>query len=139
MLPDSSSISGRTIVLGVLLAIYPLAQFVAAPILGSLSDRYGRRPVLLTSLAASTCCYLLIALALHLRSLPLLMVGCALAGLSEANIAIAQSAIADIAPTAQRSRLFGYVYLSSSLLVLELVGVEHGPADPLDQLIREVV
>ncbi|HET7054720.1 MAG TPA: MFS transporter [Solirubrobacterales bacterium] len=72
----------------------------------------------------SAGCYLLIALALHLRSLPLLMLGCLLAGLSEANIAIAQSAIADIAPVAQRSRLFGYVYLSSSLayVVGPLVG-----------------
>ena len=41
------------------------------------------------------------------------MVACFLAGLSEANIAIAQSAIADVAPAAERGRLFGYVYLSS--------------------------
>ncbi len=57
----------------------------------------------------------MIAFALHLRSLPLLMAACLLAGLSEANIAIAQSAIADVAPAQQRGRLFGYVYLSSSL------------------------
>src|ERR1700710_2928025 len=43
------------------------------------------------------------------------MLACLLAGLAEANIAIAQSAIADLAPPAQRGRLFGYVYLSSSL------------------------
>jgi MFS family permease len=45
-------------------------------VLGSLSDRLGRRRVLLTSLAVSACCYGLIALALHLRSLPLLMAAC---------------------------------------------------------------
>jgi DHA1 family tetracycline resistance protein-like MFS transporter len=115
LLPESSSTSERTLVLGLLLALYPLAQFVGSPILGALSDRYGRRPVLLSSLAASAVFYGLIALALHLHSLPLLMVACFLAGLSEANIAIAQSAIADVTPSAQRSRLFGYVYLSSSL------------------------
>jgi MFS family permease len=115
LLPQSSSISERTLVLGALLALYPLAQFVGSPILGALSDRFGRRPVLLTSLATSTGCYAGIALALEARSLPLLMVACLLAGLSEANIAIAQSAIADVAPPAQRSRLFGYVYLASSL------------------------
>lgn len=115
LLPASSSTGERTVVLGVLLALYPLAQFVASPVLGALSDRFGRRRVLLVSLRFSAGCYLLIALALHLRSLPLLMLGCLLAGLSEANIAIAQSAIADIAPVTQRSRLFGYVYLSSSL------------------------
>jgi MFS family permease len=115
LLPQSSTISERTLVLGALLALYPLAQFVGAPILGALSDRFGRRPVLLTSLAASAACYCLIALALDASSLPLLMLACFLAGLAEANIAIAQSAIADLAPPAQRGRLFGYVYLSSSL------------------------
>ncbi len=112
---SGTSTGERTVVLGLLLALYPLAQFLGAPVLGALSDRYGRRPVLLVSLAASTACYGLIAFALHLGSLPLLMVACALAGLSEANIAIAQSAIADVAPADQRPRLFGYVYLSSSL------------------------
>jgi MFS family permease len=124
LLPRSSSISERTLVLGALLALYPLAQFIGAPILGALSDRFGRRPVLLVSLATSAACYVAIALALEARSLPLLMAACLLAGLSEANIAIAQSAIADVAPPAQRSRLFGYVYLSSSLayVVGPLVG-----------------
>lgn len=49
----SSPTSIRTLVLGGLLALYPLAQFFGAPVLGSLSDRFGRRPVLLASLAAS--------------------------------------------------------------------------------------
>jgi MFS family permease len=115
LLARGDSTSERTVVLGVLLALYPLAQFIGAPIMGSLSDRFGRRRVLLISLAASAACYVLIAIALHVHSLALLMIGCLLAGLSEANIAIAQSAIADIAPPQQRSRLFGYVYLSSSL------------------------
>jgi DHA1 family tetracycline resistance protein-like MFS transporter len=110
-----SSTSERTLVLGGLLALYPLAQFFGAPVLGSLSDRFGRRPVLLVSLATSAAFYALMALALHLHSLALLAVACLLAGISEANIAIAQSAIADVAPAAERSRLFGYVYLSSSL------------------------
>lgn len=115
VLPSSTPLGTRTLVLGGLLAVYPLAQFVGSPILGALSDRFGRRPVLLASLAASTAFYGLLALALHLRSLPLLVLACLLAGLSEANIAIAQSAIADVSEVADRGRLFGYVYLCSSL------------------------
>jgi MFS family permease len=115
MLPRSESIAGRTIALGALLALYPLAQFLAAPVIGALSDRYGRRRTLLVSLTASTACYALIAAAVQSRTLWLLMVACFVAGLAEANIAVAQSAVADVAPVQQRSRLFGYVYLSSSL------------------------
>jgi MFS family permease len=124
LVPATSSTAARTVVLGGLLALYPLAQFFGAPVLGSLSDRFGRRPVLLASLGASAAFYALMALALHLHSLALLAVACVLAGLAEANIAIAQSAVADVAPVAERSRLFGYVYLSSSLayVVGPLVG-----------------
>ncbi|MFZ0043362.1 MAG: MFS transporter [Solirubrobacteraceae bacterium] len=124
MLPVTDSTSERTILLGLLLALYPLAQFFGAPVIGALSDRYGRRPTLLVSLAASIACYLLIAAAVQARTLGLLMVACFVAGLFEANIAVAQSAVADVAPPVQRSRLFGYVYLSSSLayVVGPLVG-----------------
>jgi MFS family permease len=115
MLPDSSSPATRSIVLGLLLCLYPLGQFVGAPVLGALSDRVGRRPVLLGSLAASTVWYGVIGAALVVQSLPLLMVACFLGGLGEANISIAQSSIADSTSTSDRNRLFGYVYLSSSL------------------------
>jgi MFS family permease len=112
---DTPSLAERSIVLGVLLSAYPLAQFLGAPVIGGLSDRWGRRPVLLVSLVASAGCYGAIALALDLGSLPLLFVSCLLAGFAEANIAIAQSAIADVVAGPDRSRFFGYVYLSSSL------------------------
>ncbi len=115
MLPTSSSAATRNIVLGLLLCLYPLGQFLGAPVLGALSDRIGRRPVLLGSLAASTIWYGVIGAALVVRSLPLLMVASFLGGLGEANISIAQSSIADSTSTTDRNRLFGYVYLSSSL------------------------
>jgi DHA1 family tetracycline resistance protein-like MFS transporter len=115
MLPRSTSAGGRALALGALLALYPLAQFLGAPMIGGLSDRFGRKPTLLVSLTASAACYALIALAVGTRTFEPLMVACFVAGLAEANIAVAQSAVADIAPLQQRSRLFGYVYLSSSL------------------------
>jgi MFS family permease len=93
-------------------------------VLGALSDRHGRRPILLTSLAVTTACYALIATALALRSLGLLAAGLILAGLAEANVATAQSAIADVVDPAERNRFFGYIYLSASLayIVGPLVG-----------------
>ncbi|HEX4126340.1 MAG TPA: MFS transporter [Acidimicrobiales bacterium] len=115
MLPATSSVTQRSLVLGVLLALYPLGQFLGSPVLGALSDRFGRRPILVASLSTTTILYVGIATALEVQNLPLLMLFCFLAGLSESNIVLAQSAIADTAPRADRSRLFGYIYLSASL------------------------
>lgn len=115
MLSASSGTSERTLVLGVLLCMYPLGQFLGSPVLGALSDRVGRRPVLLGSLAATTGWYVVIALALQLESLPLLLLACFFAGLSEANVVVAQSAIADTAPEQDRTRFFGYIYVAISL------------------------
>src|ERR1700677_3235890 len=100
----------RSLALGVLLALYPLGQFLGSPVLGALSDRFGRRPILIASLSTTTILYVGIAGALVIRSLPLLIVACFTAGLSESNIVLAQSAIADTADRADRNRLFGYIY-----------------------------
>ena len=115
MLPADTGLSTRTILLGLLLCLYPLGQFVGSPILGSLSDRFGRRPILLISLGATTACYVLISLAITVNSLALLAIASMIAGLAEANIVTAQSAIADVIPPEQRNRYFGYIYMAVSL------------------------
>ena len=104
----------RTIILGALLCLYPLGQFIGSPILGSFSDRFGRKPILLVSLTVTTACYALIAFSLSAGSFPLLALSLLLAGFAEANIVTAQSAVADICPPANRNRFFGYIYMSVS-------------------------
>jgi DHA1 family tetracycline resistance protein-like MFS transporter len=79
MLPPTSSLTERSLVLGVLLALYPLGQFLGSPVIGALSDRLGRRPILIGSLSATTALYAGIATALAIQSLPLLMLACFLA------------------------------------------------------------
>jgi MFS family permease len=115
MLAAGSSYTERNLVLGVLLALYPLGQFLGSPVIGALSDRFGRRRILIGSLAGTTALYAGISTALAIHSLWLLMLTCFLAGLCEANVVIAQGAIADSAPRDDRERLFGYIYLSASL------------------------
>jgi DHA1 family tetracycline resistance protein-like MFS transporter len=89
---------------GMLLALYALMQFLFAPVLGALSDRFGRRPVLLTALAGAAVDYTAMALA---PDLSILFVTRAVAGVTGASIAVATAYIADISAPAERARRFG--------------------------------
>ena len=82
--------------------------------LGALSDRYGRKPILLASLGVAIVCYGVIAYAVHQRDIVMLSIACLVGGLSESNIAIAQSAVADAAGPEDRGRLFAYIYTACS-------------------------
>jgi len=90
--------------IGIMAALYAAMQFVFAPVLGSLSDRLGRRPVLLISLAGAAINYLFLAFA---PSLWLLLLGRAIAGLTSANVSVATAYITDISPEQSRARRFG--------------------------------
>ncbi len=90
--------------IGVVTALYAVVQFVFAPVLGALSDKLGRRPVLLVSLAGATINYVIMAFAPQLW---MLMVGRAVAGLTSANVSVATAYITDISPQDQRARRFG--------------------------------
>ncbi|HEY0912880.1 MAG TPA: TCR/Tet family MFS transporter [Bradyrhizobium sp.] len=90
--------------IGIMTALYAVMQFVFAPVLGSLSDRLGRRPVLLISLAGAAINYLLLAFAPNLW---MLLLGRAIAGLTSANISVATAYITDISSEDKRARRFG--------------------------------
>jgi len=88
-----------------LMATYSLMQFVAAPFIGSMSDRYGRRRVILISLVGTCVAYVFMAYA---SSLVMLFAARALAGLFAGNIAAAQAYIADITTPENRARGMGF-------------------------------
>ncbi|MGK5009910.1 TCR/Tet family MFS transporter [Janthinobacterium sp. MDB2-8] len=90
--------------IGIMTALYALMQFIFAPVLGALSDRLGRRPVLLLSLAGAAVNYLFLAFA---PSLWMLLLGRAIAGLTSANVSVATAYITDISLENQRARRFG--------------------------------
>ncbi|BBB68542.1 tetracycline efflux MFS transporter Tet(30) [Undibacterium sp. YM2] len=90
--------------IGIMTALYAVMQFVFAPVLGALSDRLGRRPVLLISLAGAAINYLVMAFAPQLW---MLFLGRAIAGLTSANMSVAMAYITDISPEDQRARRFG--------------------------------
>jgi len=91
---------------GFLVATYALMQFVFSPILGSLSDKFGRRPVILFSLLGSGLDYFAMALA---PSLPWLFVTRAINGITGANITACNAYIADVTPPEKRAAGYGMV------------------------------
>ncbi|WDR05926.1 TCR/Tet family MFS transporter [Devosia rhodophyticola] len=92
---------------GIMLALYSAMQFLFSPVLGVLSDRFGRRPILLLSLAGAATDYVLMAVAPELW---MLVLGRAIAGITSANMAVATAYITDISPEKDRARRFGYFH-----------------------------
>ena len=97
---------------GAFLSLYALMQFVFSPILGIWSDRVGRRPVLLCSLAGAAVDYIFMAVA---PSLSLLFVGRAIAGITGASQAVASAYIADVTSEGERARRFGQLNAAQGL------------------------
>ena len=98
------SVGGAAIWGGYLAFSYALAQFLFSPTLGNLSDRFGRRPVLLISLLTMAIDYLIMALA---PTLWVLFLGRVLAGVSGATYSTANAYIADVTPKDKRAGAFG--------------------------------
>nr|WP_269436270.1 Tet(H)/Tet(J) family tetracycline efflux MFS transporter [Proteus vulgaris] len=91
---------------GVLLALYATMQVIFAPILGRLSDQYGRKPILLFSLLGAAFDYLLMAFS---TTLWMLYIGRIIAGITGATGAVCASAMSDVTPTKNRTRYFGFL------------------------------
>lgn len=108
-LPASYSEDGRTLLLGALIAVFSIAGFFSGPLLGALSDRYGRKRLLLTSIALTFTGYLVFALGIYLKSVPLLFVSRTIYGIGGGNISVIQSAIADISDDRSRAKNFGLI------------------------------
>lgn len=90
--------------MGFLFASFSLAQFIATPIIGRLSDVYGRKPLLLLSLLGTSVSLSLFALA---RSIPMLFIARIFDGITGGNISVAQAIIADSTTTKDRAKAFG--------------------------------
>jgi DHA1 family tetracycline resistance protein-like MFS transporter len=97
------------VTLGFLTAIFPFMQFIATPILGQLSDRVGRKPVLAVSIFGTSISYVIFAIGIITKNIPLLFISRALDGVTGGNIAVAQAAIADSTARENRVRSFGIV------------------------------
>src|SRR5256885_14998550 len=104
--------------IGLLMASYSVMQFLFSPVWGRLSDRIGRRPVLLVSTAGAAVSYSVFAIGSGLSgnfALWVLLVSRVFAGICGANITVAQAYIADITPPAERSKKMGLIGMAFGL------------------------
>lgn len=100
---------GQYFVAGSMIALFGLMQFIAAPILGELSDIFGRKRLLTTGVATLAASQLLFGIGIKLSSLKILFFSRAVAGLAGANFAIAQASIADVTEPKDRAKNFGII------------------------------
>src|SRR5262249_37861861 len=94
------------LVIGLLFAVFSLCQLAAAPALGDLSDRYGRRPVLIFSLLGTVVSFVMLAVA---HSVTMLFAARIVDGLSGGNISTARAYVADITEPKDRARAYGLI------------------------------
>jgi len=91
---------------GYFISVYALMQFLASPVLGTLSDRFGRRPILLSSLIGAAIDYLLMAFA---PTMGWLYLGRIISGMTGAGMTVASSYMADVSDDSNRSANFGLI------------------------------
>ncbi len=94
---------------GFVLALFGLVQFIASPILGELSDVYGRKNVLLAGVVMLAVSQLLFGFAVTIGSLALIIIARALGGIAGANFSVAQAIIADVTAPEHRAKSFGII------------------------------
>ncbi len=115
IIPSSWTSSDAFIMSGWLLAVFPLAQFIFTPLLGQISDKYGRKKILIFSISGTVCSYILFALAIYFKNIPLMFISRILDGASGGNISIAQAIIGDISSADKRARNFGFIGMALGL------------------------
>ena len=107
ILPASLSPETGYLLLGLLIAVFPLGQFFSTPILGQLSDVYGRKKVLAICLFGTSLSYVLFAIGIVTKNIPLLFYARFFDGLTGGNISVAQAMIGDVSTQKTRAKNFG--------------------------------
>lgn len=103
------SVQMQLLFAGLITAVFGLMQFIASPILGELSDVYGRKKLLTVGVAVLAISNLLFGFSIQIGSLALLFFSRAVAGLAGANFSIAQATIADVTAPQDRAKNFGLI------------------------------
>jgi DHA1 family tetracycline resistance protein-like MFS transporter len=109
VIPDYWSIKDGFIMVGWLAGLYSIFTFLSAPILGQLSDKYGRKVVLALSLFGTSIGYAIFAIGVIQKSIPMLFLGRIIDGITGGNIAVARAVVSDVSTPKTRTRNFGLI------------------------------
>lgn len=107
LIRELTSLSEIDILLGITISVFGAAQFLFSPILGVLSDRFGRRPVLIISMAGATIDYIIMVMTPFFW---LIIVTRIVAGITSANMAVATAYITDVSTPEERPGRFGLLH-----------------------------
>lgn len=131
------SVTQQYFIAGLVTAIFGIMQFIAAPILGELSDMYGRKRLLTLGVATLAISQLIFGFGITVGALWLLLISRAIAGLAGANFSIAQAAIADVTKPEDRAKNFGLIgaafgigFILGPVLSGWIAGISGDPAAP---------
>jgi len=111
---------GTGLAVGVLVSSYAFAQLLSAPLWGRVSDRYGRRPAILVSLAASALAYVIFAFA---NTLWILLLSRLVQGAGGGTVGVVQAYVADVAEPENRAKSLGWLSAATSLGVMVGPGI----------------
>jgi len=109
VLPPETSEETRNLIFGALIGIFPLFQFIGAPLLGAYSDKVGRKKVLYLTISGGLVGYAMTAIGITTNLLPLLFLARAIQGFAAGNLSVIYSAIADISGPEDKAKNFGLV------------------------------
>jgi DHA1 family tetracycline resistance protein-like MFS transporter len=109
MLAADVSLPARGLIFGLLISSFCLAQFFSGPTLGALSDRKGRKKILVVTICAACFSYVLAGISVLMGNPILLFLSRILAGVSAGNFAVAQSVVVDTTPPEEKSKNFGLI------------------------------
>lgn len=115
LFPAGFDSGSALLIYGVLMGILPLFSFFFAPILGQLSDKYGRHIILFWSLVGTFFAYCILAGGIAIKSLPLIFLARIVGGIAGGNISVANTVVSDISTDSLKSRNFAWVSASYGL------------------------
>ncbi len=115
LLAPEASDAMRGFWLGILLALMPIAQFFSSPILGTLSDQKGRRPLLKIALLFGVVGYLIAMAAIWMESLQLLLLSRVIIGISAGSGAVVGAALADLSEPQEKAKNFALLSMAAGL------------------------